>query len=191
MCSGDGRSFRDRLVAHEITARGKDGAVYRMRPIRPSDAASLMRGYDALSERSKWFRMLYAVPHLTDEMALRFCSPDPASEACVVVEGRRALDGEILGGARVADLGPGRAAEFAVSLRPEARGLSLARQALEAAIEIARESGCASVWGSIASENEEMRHLAKRLGFTTRRDPDDGSLLLATLSLARDDDPRA
>lgn len=160
-----------------------------MRPIRPSDAASLMRGYDALEERSKWFRMLHAVPHLTEDMALDFCSPDPSVEFCVVLEGRGELTGEILGGARVAGIGPGRAAEFAVSLRPEARDLGLARQALEVAIEIAREGGCASVWGSVSARNGEMLALAKRLGFATQPDPDDMSLLSARLSLRRDGDP--
>src|SRR5690606_29839225 len=123
---------------------------YRIRPIRPSDAESLIRGYAALSPEARWFRMLHAVPHLTPEMARAFCDPDPARDFCLVIEGKGALAGEIVGGARAAGLGPGKDAEFSGSLRPEMQGLGLARRALEAIIGVAREAGCASLWGTIA-----------------------------------------
>jgi acetyltransferase len=161
---------------------GKDGQRYHVRPIRPTDAASLMRGYDAMSERGKWFRMLHAVPHLTEAMAIRFCTPDPCDEICLIIEGREHLKDDILGGARVSGLGNGRKAEFSVSLRPEVRGLGLAKQALQAVLEIARRTGCSIVLGFIASENEPMLHLAKKCGFKLRRDPDDFGLFIAELS---------
>lgn len=173
----------EKLLAEGITVRGKDGLDYHMRPIQPSDAPSLMRGYDALSDRGKRFRMFSAIPHLSEEMAAEFCSPDPESEVCVVIDGRGALEGEILGGARLADMGPGRAAEFSVSMRPEARGLGLARQALETVIDLGREAGCASVWGAIAARNQAMLNLATRIGFTLKRDPDDFSVIRAELAL--------
>ncbi|MEM1045098.1 MAG: GNAT family N-acetyltransferase [Pseudomonadota bacterium] len=177
------RSLRDRLDAREVSIRGKDGKDYVLRPIQPADAPSLIRGYDAMSERGKWFRMLHAVPHLTDEMAREFCAPDPQTECCVVIDGRDDLSDEILGGARVAGLGPGKAAEFSVSLRPEARGLGLARQALETVIEVARETGNTEVWGLIARQNSAMLKLAERVGFQNKRDLDDISLIRATIAL--------
>ena len=182
--SRDCRSLRETLAAKEIRLRGKDGIEYLIRPIRLSDAPLIMRGYDALSERSKWFRTLHALPHLTEEMARELCSPDPNTEVALVLEGQGALCGEIIGGARIVGIGPGRAAEFAVTLRNEARGLGLARQSLEMLIDIAREAGCASVWGQISASNTNMLHLARRLGFAIRRDPDDYSLSLAEISLA-------
>jgi acetyltransferase len=161
---------------------GKDGMRYRLRPIRPSDAASLTRAYDAMSSEAKWFRMLAAVPHLTEEMARDYCSPDPGQEVCLVVEGQGELAGEIVGGASVAGLTPGGWAEFSVSLRPEAQGLGLARQSLEAVIEVARDRGCRGVWGIIADPNSGMLALARRLGMRVRNDPDDWSLEVAELS---------
>ena len=181
--SGKQRTIGEKLSAAGLTVRGKDGQDYHMRPIRPSDAASLIRGYDALSDRGKRFRMFSVIPHLSEEMAADFCSPDPESEVCVVVDGRGTLKGEILGGARLADMGPGRAAEFSVSMRPEARGLGLARQALETVIDLGREAGCASVWGAIAARNEAMLNLATRISFTLSRDPDDFSVIRAEMAL--------
>lgn len=167
----------------DAVIQGKDGQDYRIRPIRPADAGSLMRGYDALSDQAKWFRMLHAVPRLTREMAERFCNPDPDDEICLVVEGRGALAGEILGGARISGVGPGKAGEFSVSVRPEARGLGLARRALIGVIDVAWDQGCTLIWGSIARRNDAMRGLAERLGFTLRIDPEDKTLLLAELAL--------
>jgi acetyltransferase len=182
--SQDCRLLREKLVAEEIRLRGKDGIDYLIRPIRPSDTQPLKRSYDALSERSKWFRMLHALPHLTEEIARELCSPDPDIDVCLVLEGQGALCGEIIGGARVVGIGPGHAAEFAVTLRDEVRGLGLAQQSLEMLIDIAREADCASVWGHIAASNTNMLRLARRLGFEIRRDPDDLTLSLAEISLA-------
>ncbi len=173
--------LRARLEAGTERLSAKDGRDYVVRPIRASDAPSLIRGYDAMTDEGKYYRMLHAVPHLSPEMAGKFCAPDPATECCVVVEGRDALAEEILGGARVSDLGPGRSAEFSVSLRPEARGLGLARLALETVIEVAREAGCRRVYGVIARTNRAMLGLAERIGFRLRGDPDDLTLIIAEL----------
>lgn len=96
----------------ESTVAGKDGRSYVIRPIRASDAPSLMRGYAAMTETSKWFRMLHAVPHLTKAMALDFCMPNLEHDLCLVLEGRGDLEGEILGGARIAGSADGRSCEF-------------------------------------------------------------------------------
>jgi hypothetical protein len=81
------KALREELEAHKIAVEGKDGRFYTLRPIRLSDAPSLMRGYDAMSDTSKWFRVLHSLPHLTESTARVFCSPDPNRELCIVVEG--------------------------------------------------------------------------------------------------------
>ncbi len=184
MTDAPDRPLERLLEGRDAPIRGKDGALYQVRPIRPSDAPSLIRGYDALTEQGKWFRMLHAVPHLSEEMAREFCDPDPQTELCIVVEGHDALADDILGGARIADVGPGRACEFSVSMRPEARGLGLARAALSRVIEVARAAGCARVYGVIARRNTAMLGLAKRLGFEIRSDPDDMALVIADMPLS-------
>ena len=169
----------------QIAARwltGKDGVRYRLRPIRASDAGSLMRGYDAMGSQAKRFRLLMTLPHLTEAMALAFCTPDPSDTVCLVVEGQGALAGEIVAGARMAGIGLGTWAEFSVSARPEARELGLTRQSLEAVIDVARARGCSGVWGMIADPNRPMLALARRVGMSIRDDPDDRSLEIAELS---------
>ena len=171
------------MRALDKMVHGKDGQSYHLRPIRAADAPSLMRGYDAMSDQAKWFRLLYTVPHLTAETAARFCAPDPAREICVVVEGHGALESEILGGARIAGEADGRSAEFSVSLRPEAQGLGLGRAALETVFDAAKDKDYESVWGLIAHDNRAMLSLAHQMGFTLETDPTNPGVMRAELTL--------
>jgi len=171
---------RDRNQNH-ITVRAKDGEDYILRPIEPSDAASLIRGYDAMSDQAKWFRMLHTVPHLTEDIAHRFCSPDRNRDLCIVIIGHGSLQGEILGGARIAGEPDGRSTEFSVSLRPEAQGLGLAHIALKMVLQGAKEMGYERVWGMIAVQNAPMLSLARHLGFTLSPDPDDAAIIHAEI----------
>lgn len=159
----------------------REGRAHVLRPIRPSDAPSMMKGYDMLSDEAKWFRLLHAVPHLTEEMAVAFCSPDPKKDVCLVIEAGDG-SGDIIGGARLMHDGPGRA-EFAVSLRPDWQGQGLARQALEAVLDWGRDHGVRHVWGEIAARNTPMINLARRVGMALRRDPNDHALLIAEIEL--------
>jgi RimJ/RimL family protein N-acetyltransferase len=176
-------TLRERLERHEVTIQGKDGRAYCLRPIEPTDAASLIRGYRAMSPQERWFRLLHAVPELTPEAAARFCSPDPDLDICLVIEGQGDLAGDIVGGARITG-SPNRSdGEFSVSMRPEVQGLGLARQALQTVLDAAAEAGYRRIYGFVSVKNDGMRHLAKRLGFIVRRDPDDFSQLIAEIRL--------
>jgi RimJ/RimL family protein N-acetyltransferase len=176
-------SLRQDLEDGRAAVKGGDGLVYRIRPIRLADAPSLQRGYAAMPSEAKLHRMLYKVPELTPQMATRYCSPDPASEYCVVLEGRDALAGEILGGARITYVASGKTAQFTVSLRPEAHGKGLGREAVRTILGVAREMGMGSVWGLIANDNEAMLGLARSLGFALRPNPDESSEILARIEL--------
>jgi acetyltransferase len=182
-------SLRERLQRREVFIRGKDGREYCLRPIAPADAPSVIRGYHALSPRERWFRFLHAIPEVTPEVAVAFCSPDPELDICLVIEGQGALAGEIVGGARITGERQRVTGEFSVSMRPEMQGLGLARQALSLAIQAAAEAGYKRIVGYIAPRNGPMLRLASRLGFTLRTDPDDPAIRLAELRL--DDVPRA
>lgn len=176
-------SVRQDLENGRVAVTAGDGRVYRIRPIQLSDAPSLQRGYAAMPSEAKLNRMLYKVPELTAEMAKRFCSPDPASEYCVVVEGRDELAGEILGGARIAYVASGKTAQFTVSLRPEAHGKGLGREAVITILAVARELGMESVWGLIANDNKAMLDLARSIGFAFQPNPEEPSEILARIEL--------
>ncbi|MFO7855359.1 MAG: GNAT family N-acetyltransferase [Paracoccaceae bacterium] len=179
-------TLRDRLEAGAIALIDAEGPRLRVRPIRRSDAPSMMRGYDALSEQGKWFRMLHALPHLSPKMAERLCSPDPETDLCVVVEGRPEIGGladELLGGARIAGCRRDAWAEFAVSVRPEARGRGLAKGCLRIVLAAVGEMGCAGAYGIVSRRNAPMIGLARALGLSIRPDPHDAALLRAEIAV--------
>ena len=53
----DHAPLRQLPADRSVNICGKNGVAYIVRPISPKDAPSLMRGYDAMSDQAKWFRM--------------------------------------------------------------------------------------------------------------------------------------
>jgi RimJ/RimL family protein N-acetyltransferase len=171
--------LRERLRRGAVTIAGKNGHPHLARPIDATDAGALIRCYDAMTDRGRWFRMLHHLPHLSEDMARDFCTPDPERDLCIVLEGDGPLEGEILGGARITGDKDGRCAEYSVTLRPEAEGLGLAHKALELVFEAAREMGYTHIWGAIHAENGSMLQLAESLDLNLRRDPNDAALMVS------------
>ena len=171
--------LRERLRRRAVTIAGKDGHLHLARPIDETDAGALIRCYDAMTDRGRWFRMLHHLPHLSEDMARDFCTPDTERDLCIVLEGDGPLEGEILGGARITGDKDGKTAEYSVTLRPEAEGLGLAHKALELVFEAAREVGYTHIWGTIHSENGPMLQLAHSLHLTVHRDPNDAALMVS------------
>lgn len=171
--------LRERLLRRKVTIAGKDGRPHLARPIDETDAGRLIRCYDAMTDRGRWFRVLHHLPHLTQDMARDFCRPDPERDLCIVLEGDGPLEGEILGGARITGSQDGKTAEYSVTLRPEAEGLGLAHKALELVFEAAREMGYTHIWGTIHSENGPMLQLAHSLNLHVHRDPNDAALMVS------------
>ena len=171
--------LRDQLNVRAVAIAGKDGHPHIARLINEADAGRLMRCYDAMTERGRWFRMLHHLPHLSEDMAQDFCKPDPERDLCIVLEGDGPLEGEILGGARITGAKDGRTAEYSVTLRPEAEGLGLAHNALALVFAAAKEMGYSQLWGAIHAENGPMLLLAQSLDLCVRRDPQDAALMVS------------
>ncbi|MDJ0608316.1 MAG: GNAT family N-acetyltransferase [Kiloniellales bacterium] len=162
----------------------RSGRRMRLRPIQPDDAAALQRAYARLDVRDKRARLFVPVPQLTDETAQRFCTIDEDHELCFVLEADDE-PGEIMGGGRLMGAPASDSAEFAVSLRSDLKGQGLGTALLKTLLEVAPERGFKTVWGSILADNHAMRALAEKLGFQVRRDPDDPSLVMATIDVSR------
>jgi acetyltransferase len=120
-------------------------------------------------------RLFASIPALTDEAALAFCTVEE-NEVCLVLE-TDDEPGEVLGGGRLMGVEGGNSAEFAVSLRSDLKGRGLGKALLKKLLEIAPTMGIEKVWGSVLATNTSMKIVAERLGFETKRDPDDFTLL--------------
>ena len=168
-------------LEEEVTA--EDGQRFRLRPIRPEDAAALQRGFKRLSADDVRRRFFAPVAELTPEVAARLSQIDYDRELVLVIEDP-ASPGDLLGGARIAMDPDRRRAEFAATIRTDQQGRGLGRLALERVLEHARRRGVEEVWGTILADNQAMQGLATDLGLTLRRDPDEPDVVIASKRLA-------
>ncbi len=163
--------------AESITDR--DGRRYRLRPIRPDDAAALQRAYERMDMRDRRARLFAPIPALSDAFAEQFCTIDEAREFCFVLESDDE-PGELLGGCRLMGDAAARGGEYSVSLRSDLKGRGLGRRLMEILLAEADARGFETVYGTILADNAAMIALVRELGFEVKRDPDDWQLVQAT-----------
>ncbi len=84
--------------------------------------------------------------------------------------------------ARYARTSP-EAADIAIVVGDAWQGKGIGRRLLTRLIEIARARGIRRLEGEMLSENQPIRNLLASLGFTFRRDPEGGDLVLFERSL--------
>ncbi|SEA01332.1 GNAT family N-acetyltransferase [Rubrimonas cliftonensis] len=163
--------------------RGRDGRLYTIRSMTPADAPALVQAYAEQDADDRLSRMLAALPRLPMPLARRLCTVDETRDVALALF----ADDEphrLCGGARLMRDGDGDAAEFAVSVASRLQGAGLGRLALETALSVGPEIGVRRVWGTILRSNAPMRGLARKLGMSERRDPDDRMLIIAEKTLA-------
>lgn len=162
----------------------RDGRQAPMRPIRPEDAPALQKSFLMMTPEDRRTRLFSAVSELSDYMAARMTQIDYAREMCFVIMNPDNPE-ELWGGARIAADPDDNEAEFAVSARSDLQGLGIGRISLASVIAYGRTRGIKKIWGTVLAENAPMIGLAKKLGFTVHRDPDDRDLVKVVLDLTK------
>lgn len=160
-----------------------DGVTVTVRPIRPEDAemeASFVRN---LSESARHFRFMTGLKELTREMLLRFTQIDYDRELALVGLVERGGKETQIAVARYIQVSPG-SANVALVVADEWQGRGIGARLLEMLMEAARARGFVRLEGEVLGENTPMRSLLARLGFSFRRDPDGGDVLLIEKMLA-------
>ncbi|MFO1425914.1 MAG: GNAT family N-acetyltransferase [Steroidobacteraceae bacterium] len=160
-----------------------DGRRIEIRPIRPEDAALEQRFVQELSPRSRYLRFMQAIRELTPAMLARFTQLDYGRDlALVALEGQGAATRQV-GVARYAATPDGQSCEFGIAVADDWARHGLGRHLLERLVACARERGFASLHGEVLPENISMLALARALGFTVERSPDDPTVERVTLAL--------
>ncbi|WP_242392519.1 bifunctional acetate--CoA ligase family protein/GNAT family N-acetyltransferase [Anaeromyxobacter oryzisoli] len=160
----------------------RDGTTVTVRPIRPEDAeleASFVRN---LSDHARFFRFMTSVKELTREMLVRFTQIDYDRELALVGlverEGREVQ----IAVARYTLTDP-ESAHISVVVADEWQGRGLGGRLLELLAELARARGAVRLEGEILAENERVRALLARLGYSFRRDPEEPDVFLIEKAL--------
>jgi len=159
---------------HEETITHADLGRLLIRPIRPDDAPLLENLFNTLSPQSVYYRFFGYLKRLPHTMLARFTQIDYDREIALVALSNT-KDGEImLGVARVITQINRKHAEFAVLMGDPWQGKGIAAELLKRCLTIAKEHGIEKVWGMVLYENTQMLSLSKKIGFTIKKNPEDG-----------------
>jgi len=145
------------------TAVLRDGALVRLRPIRPTDKALLRAGFERLGPRSRYRRFLAPMPRLADSVAAYLTDVDHHDHEAIV-----ALDDATGAGVGVARF-VRRAdrpdtAEAAVTVVDDWQGRGLGTILLDRLAERARAEGIVRFSALLLADNRDMLDLLEGLG---------------------------
>ena len=141
----------------------RDGSRVEVRPLRRSDAQLLLRGFERLSEESRYRRFLCSMPELSESMVRNLTDVDHHDHEAVV-----ALDpdtGEGVGVARyVRDRDRPERAEAAVTVIDDWQGRGLGTLLLELLAVRARDESITRFTAFMLASNDEMMELLESFG---------------------------
>ncbi len=152
----------------EVVAVGE--ARYRLRPIRPADAALYPDFLAKVSPEHLRLRFLTPMKTISDEMLVRLSQLDYDRDIAFV-----ALDeatGQLSGISRFSSDPDHEVAEFGVLVRSDLQGHGLGRTLMDKLISYARAEGLKRLTGRVLRENSGMLQLAGELGFVPAREAD-------------------
>ena len=159
----------------EATEPLRDGAVVRLRPIRPEDEPLLQDLARHMSPEDLRLRFFTAMRGLSHQLAARMTQIDYDREMALI-----ALPAEAdmaLGVSRFAADPDNRRAEYAVEVRSDWKGRGLGYLLMTRLIDVARRRGIGELVGEVLRENAAMLQMCRALGFTIRADAKDPSLV--------------
>jgi acetyltransferase len=159
------------------------GEAFRIRPIRPSDLELERRFVAGLSARSRYLRLLSGRPLMPGELE-RWTRVEPCCEIALIALVAADGDEEEVGVARCAveDAQEGRW-DFAIVVADAWQRRGVGKALLGRLLEAASAAGVAIMSGITLAENHAMVALARKLGFSARREDGDATLIRLELRL--------
>jgi acetyltransferase len=143
-----------------------DGVAYRIRPIRPDDAARERAFIMALSPESRFQRLMYTVREPSAEFVAQLVNVDQhRNMALVAVHGDGELE-QIIGVARYAADSGAEDCEFAVAVADAWQCRGIGSTLTRCLFEYAAHQGFRTIYGTILADNRRMLELAQWLGLT-------------------------
>lgn len=160
-----------------------DGQVVTIRPIRISDSEMVADFVRALSPQSRNFRFLGGVRELSPQQVKKFCDIDGRHTMAFVATVKDQGKEVEIGVGRYASNSDEDTREMAVTVADEWQQKGLGLQLTNQLIEFAKGHGIKQLYSIDLVNNVAMRELARDLGMTEKRDPDDANQVIYTLAL--------
>jgi acetyltransferase len=155
-----------------------DGAQVLIRPIRPEDEPLMVAFNQTLTPESiylRYFHPVAAAQLVAHEQLARLCFIDYEREMTLVAE-RQAEDGQraIVALGQLTKLHGNNDAEFAVLVSDHYQRVGLGTELLRRLVAIGRDEGMDHIVAEILPENEGMKRICQRLGFSIKLERETG-----------------
>ncbi|HKZ74186.1 MAG TPA: GNAT family N-acetyltransferase [Steroidobacteraceae bacterium] len=149
----------------------RDGASFRIRPIRPDDADRERAFIAALSDESRHNRFMYAMREPPAALIERLTHVDQKRTMALLAVIGEPPDERIIGVARYAADDAGEDCEFAVTVADGWQGRGVGTMLARAIFEHARAQRFRRIYGLVLASNDRMVQLARYLGLEMRPQP--------------------
>lgn len=159
------------------------GQAVTLRPLRPEDADIETAFLTGLSPETRASRLLGGVVKITREYIAQLTNVDYRRDMAIAATEMLAGRETLIGVARYVLDADGAACEFAIVIADAWQGRGIGRRLLEKLIAVARARGVPRMYGDVLATNASMLALARKLGFTLGRVPEDATLTRVTLEL--------
>jgi len=165
----------------------RDGIIVNVRPIRPADAEMEQKFVRGLSDESRYMRFWSYMSELNRKMLAEFTKVDFNRQMALVVTvdqeiNEKIVETEIAVASFVLCQDRERC-EFAVVVADDWQGYGLGYRLMNYLIDEARRWGLKSIDGEVMGHNDGMMKMMKKLGFSSRFDPDDYSIKIVSKKL--------
>ncbi|MCU0241198.1 MAG: bifunctional acetate--CoA ligase family protein/GNAT family N-acetyltransferase, partial [Vicinamibacteria bacterium] len=151
----------------------KGGTPVTFRPIRPEDEPLMVKFHEMLSERSVLLRYMHPLQlsqRVAHERLARICFTDYDREIAMVVEQTAAdkVSREILAVGRLNKSRDNEDGEFTMVVADPYQGRGLGDEILKHLVAIAREEKLLRLHGHLSADNDRMRALCTKMGFSLK-----------------------
>lgn len=161
----------------------RDGAVVKLRPIRPEDAAIEADFVRNLSDESRYYRFMDHLRELAPKMLSHFTEVDYHDHMALIATFDDGGTEKQIGVARYVVLPGTLQCEFALAVADAWQRRGVGKLLMEQLIAAARMRGLTLMYGDVLPGNSKMLALMQRLGFSTAFDPHEPRMMRAEKSL--------
>jgi len=150
----------------------RDGGMYTVRPLHPSDAVMLQDFIKRLSMESRYFRFASAVSELSGRMLARFTLIDYDREMALVAIHRSpptvvggAAEDRVIAISRYVTNPDSTSCEFSLVVADDFNGQGLGTRMMLSIMDVARSKGLTRIAGLVLNKNATMLKLMRSLDF--------------------------
>ncbi len=173
----------DHTAQWQRSALTRDGAEYRIRPIRPDDSDHDRDFIMQLSEASRFTRMMGSMREPSKALIDHLVGVDYHRDMAFVAVIGSPDSERIIGVARYAADASKRDGEFAVAVSDAWQSRGIGTALMRVLLKYAKDQGLRRIHGLIFAHNDRMIDLARKLGMNLRRPPDDYTVVEAAQHL--------